>query len=347
MKRSILYMGSLCLLLALGGCRGDDRAAEPAAPASAAPTPTVAVRLETETPAVTPEVLEALTKGEPDMTPVEVPPETAHEGPDAEDERILAYCVSIKDALPCTVDLDGDGTMETVDMTTRPEESDGCPRWAVSVTRGDQVKLAETDILDDMPWDLWVGDLDEDGSYEIFFHGDEASNDYVIYAWRHDLTPISFEPDDRLVRGNCEQDLTTFAGYVEGFEDGHMVIQGFVDMLGTHWGVRTFAIGDDGVIGPMSTVWAFEEMDDRFLTVKKELTAYKAKVRKEAGEAFLLPVGEKVYPLASDGCERMWFRTGSGKTGVLLLTPDEDTSVMWRIDGVPEAEYFEFLPYSG
>ena len=70
MKRSILYMGSLCLLLALGGCRGDDRAAEPAAPASAAPTPTVAVRLETETPAVTPEVLEALTKGEPDMTPV-------------------------------------------------------------------------------------------------------------------------------------------------------------------------------------------------------------------------------------------------------------------------------------
>ena len=340
MKRSILYMGSLCLLLALGGCRGDDRAAEPAAPASAAPTPTVAVRLETE-------VLEALTKGEPDMTPVEVPPETAHEGPDAEDERILAYCVSIKDALPCTVDLDGDGTMETVDMTTRPEESDGCPRWAVSVTRGDQVKLAETDILDDMPWDLWVGDLDEDGSYEIFFHGDEASDDYIIYAWRHDLTPISFEPDDRLVRGNCEQDLTTFAGYVEGFEDGHMVIQGFVDMLGTHWGVRTFAIGDDGVIGPMSTVWAFEEMDDRFLTVKKELTAYKAKVRKEAGEAFLLPVGEKVYPLASDGCERMWFRTGSGKTGVLLLTPDEDTSVMWRIDGVPEAEYFEFLPYSG
>ena len=258
MKRSILYMGSLCLLLALGGCRGDDRAAEPAAPASAAPTPTVAVRLETETPAVTPEVLEALTKGEPDMTPVEVPPETAHEGPDAEDERILAYCVSIKDALPCTVDLDGDGTMETVDMTTRPEESDGCPRWAVSVTRGDQVKLAETDILDDMPWDLWVGDLDEDGSYEIFFHGDEASDDYIIYAWRHDLTPISFEPDDRLVRGNCEQDLTTFAGYVEGFEDGHMVIQGFVDMLGTHWGVRTFAIGDDGVIGPMSTVWAFE-----------------------------------------------------------------------------------------
>ncbi len=141
MKRSILYIGSLCLLFALGGCRGDDRAAEPAA-ATAVPTPTVAVRLETEPPAVTPEVLEALTKGEPDMTPVEVPPETAHEVPDAENERIVAYCVSIKDALPYTVDLDGDGTMETVDMITRPGAIDGCHRWTVSVTRGDQVKLA-------------------------------------------------------------------------------------------------------------------------------------------------------------------------------------------------------------
>lgn len=347
MKRSILYIVSLCLLLALGGCRGDDRAAEQAA-ATAIPTPTVAVRLETAAPAVTPEVLEALTKGEPDMTPVEVPPEAAHGVPDAEDERILAYCVSIRDALPCAVDLDGDGTMEIVDVVTRPGASDGCPRWTVSVTRGDQVKLAETDILDDMPWDLWVGDLDEDGSYEIFFHGDEASDDYVIYAWRHDLTPILFEPDDRLVRGDREEGRSPlFAGYVEGFEDGHMVVQGVVDMLGTHWGIRTFAIGDDGVIGPMSTVWAFEETDDRFLTVKKELTADAAKVRKEAGEAFTLKVGEKVYPLASDGCGRMWFRTGSGKTGVLLLTPDEDTSVMWRIDGVPEGEFFEALPYSG
>ena len=77
----------------------------------------------------------------------------------------------------------------------------------------------------------------------------------------------------------------------------------------------------------------------------RELTAYRAAVRKEPGEAFTLMPGEKIVPLASDGCKRMWFETADGKGGVLLLTRDEET--MWRIDGVPEAEYFEFLPYSG
>ncbi len=41
----------------------------------------------------------------------------------------------------------------------------------------------------------------------------------------------------------------------------------------------------------------------------------------------------------------MWFETDEGKSGVLLLTPDRDD--MWLIDGVPEADYFESLPYSG
>lgn len=332
MKRSVPYIGGLCLLLALFGCSR----APAAGPAASAPLPaaTMEVRLETT---------EAPAKATPDVTA-----EAPHEVPEAEDERILAYCISIKDALPYTVDLNGDGTPETVDMTTRPGASDGCPRWTVSVARGDQVKLAETDILDDMPWDLWVGDLDEDGNYEIFFHGDEASDDYVIYAWRHDLTPILFEPDDRLVRGEREESRETlFAGYIEGFEDGYMAVQGVVDMLGTHWGVRTFVIGDDGIIGPMSTVWTFEESDERYLTVTKALTAYKAAVRKAPGEPFTLEPGEKIYVLASDGFEHMWFRTGSGQRGVLLLVPDEDTLIMWRIDGTPEADCFEELPYSG
>ena len=50
-------------------------------------------------------------------------------------------------------------------------------------------------------------------------------------------------------------------------------------------------------------------------------------------------------PLCSDGRERMWFETEKGKGGVLLLVPDEGD--MWLIDGTPEADCFEELPYSG
>ena len=340
MQRSTLSFISLCLLLLLGGCQG-------AAANEAAPVLSDQTAREMQ---IRPEADAAGT-----LAPVPSPgseaswPLTSTE--QEEEDLPLGYCISIRDNLPCSIDLDGDGEPEIVDMITQPGALDGCPRWTVSVKKGAQERTFQTDILEDMPFDLWVGDLDEDGSAEIFFHGDEASDDYIVYAWRSDLTPILFEPDDRLVRtdpdeGGSDGKSPVFSGYIEGFEDGHIVIEGVVDMLGTHWGVRTFAIGDDGIIGPVSSVWSFEE-DDRYLTVAQELTAYGAKVARDPGEAFTLTAGEKVYPLASDGCARMWFKTGGGKTGVLLLTPDEDGMVMWRIDGAPEAEFFEFLPYSG
>ena len=331
MKRSRIYMVGLCLLLVLSGCeRGAAAPAEaPAAPAVTA----VAVKLEEAPPQVTPEVVAALATPEPVKAAAE------------DEERILGWCRSITDELPFAADLDGDGALEIVDVTTLPGERDGCPRWTVSLQKGGEVKLVETLILDDMPFELWVGDLDEDGGYELFLHGDLASDDYIFYAWRCDLTPIPFEPDDRYVRWGEEPDTAIFDGFIQGFEDGHIVVEGVVDMLGTHWGVRTLAIGDDGVIGPVSTVWAFEEGEDRYLTVSSPLTAYAADVRKDPGEPFILAAGETLFPLASDGYSRMWFRTGSGRTGVLLLVPGEDFG--WLIDGRPEEEYFEFLPYSG
>ena len=230
-----------------------------------------------------------------------------------------------------------------MDLTTLPG-TDGQPRWTVSVQKGEEVKLSQTDILDDMPYDLWAGDLDEDGQYELFFHGDMASDDYVIYAWRWDLAPLRFQRDDRYGWGD-EDDPTVFAAAIEGFEDGHIIVMGVVDMLGTHWGVRTLALGEDGIIGPVSTVWTFDEDMDRALTVKRALTAYSAKARKDPGEAFVLEPGTRIVPLCSDGQERMWFETDKGKGGVLLLVPDEED--MWLIDGTPEADCFEELPYSG
>ena len=331
MKKSILYIVSLVLLL-LTGCKSAPAAKGPAAE----PQPTVSVTVQQ---------VPSWTAAPTDLPVVDVTPGPVPEESEAEEERIVGHCVSIADALPYRADLDGDGQAEIVDLTTLPG-TDGQPRWTVSVQKGEEVKLSQTDILDDMPYDLWVGDLDEDGQYELFFHGDLASDDYVIYAWRHDLSLLFFEPDDRFVRWNEQEgESSVFAGAIEGFEDGHIIVLGAVDMLGTHWGVRTMARGEDGIIGPVSTVWTFDEDMDRALTVKRALTAYSAKARKDPGEAFVLEPGTRIVPLCSDGQERMWFETDKGKGGVLLLVPDEED--MWLIDGTPEADCFEELPYSG
>ena len=329
MKKSILYIVSLVLLL-LTGCKSAPAAKGPAAD----PQPTVSVTVQQ---------VSSWTAAPTDLPVVDVTPGPVPEESEAEEERIVGRCVSIADALPYRADLDGDGQAEIVDLTTLPG-TDGQPRWTVSVQKGEEVKLSQTDILDDMPYDLWAGDLDEDGQYELFFHGDMASDDYVIYAWRWDLAPLRFQRDDRYGWGD-EDDPTVFAAAIEGFEDGHIIVVGVVDMLGTHWGVRTLALGEDGIIGPVSTVWTFDEDMDRALTVKRALTAYSAKARKDPGEAFVLEPGTKIVPLCSDGQERMWFETDEGKGGVLLLVPDEED--MWLIDGTPEADCFEELPYSG
>ena len=270
MKKSILYIVSLVLLL-LTGCQSAPAAKGPAAE----PQPTVSVTVQQ---------VPSWTAAPTDLPVVDVTPGPVPEESEAEEERIVGHCVSIADALPYRADLDGDGQAEIVDLTTLPG-TDGQPRWTVSVQKGEEVKLFQTDILDDMPYDLWVGDLDEDGQYELFFHGDLASDDYVIYAWRHDLSLLFFEPDDRFVRWNEQEgESSVFAGAIEGFEDGHIIVLGAVDMLGTHWGVRTMAIGEDGIIGPVSTVWTFDEDMDRALTVKRALTAYSARARKDPGE---------------------------------------------------------------
>ena len=320
-----ILSGLLLAGILLMGCA---QAKKPAAEPSRAPEATAAPAAE-ETYA--PVAVET-------AAPTDLPEEA-----EAAEPQWVGTCHSLLDELPYAVDLDLDGRMELIDLRAIPG-ADEYPRWAIVLTKDGEERLFQTEIPYDMPHDLWLGDLNEDGAYELFFHGDMASDDYLIYALHPDLTPIPFEPDDRYAAWIEEQDNTIFGGYIDGFEDDHIVIEGVVDMLGTHFGVRNFAIGDDGVIGPVSSVWEFNE-EDRPLTVVRELTAYRAAVRKEPGEAFTLMPGEKIVPLASDGCERMWFETADGKGGVLLLTPSEES--MWLIDGVPEAAYFELLPYAG
>ena len=320
MKKYILCLAGLLLL----GCARPQKASPIPSPTdepSPTPVPTVTVTYVPET-----------------AVPATATPEAG--------ECILGHCRSVVDDLPYAADLDGDGGRDIVDLKTYVG-ADEYPRWVIVLTKDGQEKRFETDVPEDMPCDLFVGDLDEDGAYEIFFHGDMASDDYLIYGFTSDLDCLFFEPDERAVRWEEPAASSVFAGYIDGFEDGHIVIEGAVDMLGTHWGVRNYALGEDGTIGPVSTVWTFnDEIEaDRALIVTRTLTAYKAAARKDPGEAFTLEPGEKILPLASDGCERLWFETEKGMGGVLLLTPDREN--MWLIDGTPEAEFFESLPYAG
>ena len=238
-----ILSGLLLAGILLMGCA---QAKKPAAEPSRAPEATAAPAAE-ETYA--PVAVET-------AAPTHMPEEA-----EAAEPQWVGTCHSLLDELPYAVDLDLDGRTELIDLRAIPG-ADEYPHWAIVLTKDGEERLFQTEIPYDMPHDLWLGDLNEDGAYELFFHGDMASDDYLIYALHPDLTPILFEPDDRYAAWIEEQDNTIFGGYIDGFEDDHIVIEGVVDMLGTHFGVRNFAIGDDGVIGPVSSVWEFNERID-------------------------------------------------------------------------------------
>ena len=126
------------LLLLLTGCHSAPAAEQPAA----APQPTVSVTvMEVQAYTAAPTDLPL-----PDLTPAPVP----EEDDGAAEERIVGHCISILDALPYRADLTGDGQTETVDLVALPGETDGQPRWTVSVQKGQETKLFQTDVPEDM-----------------------------------------------------------------------------------------------------------------------------------------------------------------------------------------------------
>ena len=147
------------LLLLLTGCHSAPAAEQPAA----APQPTVSVTvMEVQAYTAAPTDLPL-----PDLTPAPVP----EEDDGAAEERIVGHCISILDALPYRADLTGDGQTETVDLVALPGETDGQPRWTVSVQKGQETKLFQTDVPEDMPCDLFAGDLDENGTISLTLEG--------------------------------------------------------------------------------------------------------------------------------------------------------------------------------
>lgn len=325
MKHRIWMLAGLCLLW---GC------ARGAAP----------VRVPTEPPMELSPRIEEEPMVAPTAPPVEAEVALSAAQTDAETEESFAgTCQSVGDRLPFSSDMDGDGEKETLSLAVSVGEDD-YPRWQVVLTDGAETYTFLTGVGEDMPFDLYAGDLNQDGQWEVYFCGDLASSDYVIYALGPKLTPFTFEPDERAERWGGSQTNAELNGFIDGFEDDHLVVIGVVDMLGTNWGVRNYCIGDDGIIGPISTVWTYSEEREP-LAVTRDLPANAARARKEPGEAFTVPAGEKLTLLCSDGCRYAWFVTDSGKQGVLTLTYDENGQ--WFIDGRPEEDYFETLPYAG
>ena len=265
----------------------------------------------------------------------------------AEEEPTIAGQLAQGETLQ--IDLDGDGAAEAVRWAVETTEYGvDCLTLTVQPKEGKALVYA-TDIV----WkpEAFALDLDGDGAVELLLSGDVMSDDYYTACVRYDgsaLYEVLFPDSNRGDSGSGY--FRQGYGRVTAIEDGRLTLSGSQDVLGTWFATRQvrlspydrFEFDDDGLwTRDMVDLDDAELWEYAALTAKIELT-YTAPDGSEA----TLPAGEKLLVIASDKQETARFTTPDGRIGAPAISPDYDRGWGWMVNGVGEADCFEYVPYA-
>ena len=249
------------------------------------------------------------------------------------------------------IDLDGDGTEETVSWEMAPGAySDESLNLIVSAADGATQRYA-TGIL----WGegVYVADLNGDGTQEILLSGDVMSDDYYTWCLGWDgkaLFEVLFPDSGRGDSGDGY--FPQGYGLITGISDGGVVeLTGSQDVLGTWMASRMVSLGahdrfefcdnylweraDDGV--SEEDIWAH-----RALIVSAPIE-YAGEHGCEDG---ILEPGEKVYVYSTDKQSVAHFITPDDTMGILSISHNYERGWGWLVDGIPEDECFQMIPYA-
>ena len=260
---------------------------------------------------------------------------------DGSGQQLLPMEISKK--LPFAFDLDGDGEKETIDLRNTGSGSGSDTHWQLTV---DGLPAEDVYALSSEMISLWLADLDADGISEILYSGDMGSDDYATCAWHGDtLERIWFTGETRHGRDSSEQ--TPIADGLATFSYGRLYLESMTYQLGTYASVRAYEY-TGGVIAPEANPWDgaayWSYTSNRnWITLASALG-----VSWEDGTAGRLDAGEEILLLSTDG-STVRFRTRGERIGSIRLEYARDENGLFGcyIDGRPETEYFQRLPYAG
>ncbi len=254
----------------------------------------------------------------------------------------------VAENVEASLDLDGDGVMET--LIWHSEALDAYDEQAVvRIFDGNGQKTIWTSGML-YAVEVHVQDIDGDGMMEIFVSGDEMSADYITFCmhWQDGVINMMSFPD--VSRGENVDARHGFSyGMVTGLGENWVELTGAQDAVGTYFGYRRaaivngqFEICDDGY-------WVFEwDFSDpevweyAALVVAKPLT-----VVLEDGARVVLEPGAKLLITHSDKVSFAGFALQDGRRGCFEIAPDVAQGFGSLVNGVPESEVFEFVPYAG
>lgn len=194
----------------------------------------------------------------------------------------------------------------------------------VSVVSGDASETVGT--FERVMWKPYVIKR-ADGRSFLIFSCDDALYDFVTYVY--EVTGKTVRACDRL-EGACWSDHCIGTDRIGLFMH--------LDVLGTYEGEMVYQLTDDGKL--VQTEEIFEIYESPRLQVIKDLPVT------IDGAAATIPAGTKIRITGTDNAGKAYFQvaTDNGETGMIEYVRD-DGQCQLLIDGIPENEYFEMVPY--
>lgn len=254
---------------------------------------------------------------------------------------------ALTSGVPVTLDLDGDGAMETLTFTAESGDEilGEFARIEIVTAAGNTVGWNTQSLFSPTAHAL---DLDGDGVVEIFITGDWASADYATYCTQFaggEPQTVRFADASRGGDGEGYEDYGY--GYIVSATGGELTLCGSQDVLGTYFGTRTFALRDGAFEFADDGLWHFDtsavDWENRALDPIADIPA--TFVDGGAETAGAIEAGTRFAVAASDKVSIVYFVTEDGREGFFPIEPDPRG---WGVlvNGVSEDELFAFVPYA-
>lgn len=245
------------------------------------------------------------------------------------------------------IDLDNDGEAEKVQLRMEGVEDEAYLRIIIEGTDG-AMNIYDTWIM--RPEDCIAIDMNDDGIMEILLSGDLQSDDFCTWCLNYNLEygiqVLTFADANRGT--NTGEYLDAGYGKIIALNNNSLILRGSQDVLGTWMADRSFVLADGVFEFEDDGIWIMQDMtDDEFTWDYFCLTPIKeVPVTFEDGSEGTLSAGEKFVITFSDKVSIAGFVTQEGKKGSIDLTENTEEGWGHMIAGVPDYEYFEYIPYA-
>lgn len=239
--------------------------------------------------------------------------------------------IEISEKLPYSMDLDGDGTVESVFFESlETADNSDILNTAICVEESDgSVCRIELGELSDMQ--TWISDIDGDGFNEVFVSGVIAPDFNRTYCFVYDGQLRTVAP---------EYDKYEFLqGRIVNFGTGSFTVSSKINLLGMYDAECTYTVENRSVIRANGSIWLMRD-NNCWLEVAMDLPA-----NSTCGEDVMIKKGTTLRFTAFDGVNMLWFEDSTGQEGFITLISEDDKQG-WTIDGIDACKYFIDADYS-